>query len=291
MVSGAQNLLNRREPGLAATPAATAGRDVAEARRYLRATFGWTVAIYALLGAALAGLVPALLLVVAVPLIYVRLSLALHELLHLRAAAQVPAFHRLAMIFDTPFGLGYREHRALHLSHHRRGADGGDPELFQIAGGHLHALASSLVAPERSLAVWIRTRGISAPLAREAGFRLAAFALVAALNPAVFLLYWIVLRASIGGAGFVFHHVLHNRGGRLGTFSLPVSDGVLRAGYALFGTEPMLILARHRAHHLWPELRVRELPDLPRGFELPPGPVTPALRAVARGHARAADRR
>jgi fatty acid desaturase len=282
MVLGAQNLLNGRGRGLAMTRVAPVERDAADARRYLHATLGWTLAIYALLGAALAGLLPAVLLVPAVPLIYVRLSLALHELLHLRAAARVPAFHRLAMIFDTPFGLGYREHRALHLRHHRSGADRTDPELFQIAGGHFGAFASSLAAPERSLLVWIRTRGISAPLAWEASLRLVAFALVAALNPIVFLLYWVVLRASIGAAGFVFHHVLHNRGGRLGTFSLPVSEGLLRAGYLLFGAEPMLILARHRAHHLWPELRVRELPDLPRTFELPPGPVTPAVRTAAR---------
>ena len=290
-MSGAQNLLNRREPGLATTSVMTAGRHAADVRRYLRATFGWTVAIYALLGAALGGLFPAVLLVAAVPLVYVRLSLALHELLHLRAAARVPAFHRLAMIFDTPFGLGYREHRALHLRHHRSGAGAADPELFQITGGHLRAFACSLFAPECSLLLWIRTRGISAPLAREASLRLALFALVAALNPMVFLLYWAVLRTSIGAAGFVFHHVLHNRSGRLGTFSLPVSERVLRAGYALFGTEPMLILARHRAHHLWPELRVRELPDLPRTFELPPGPVTPAMRAAARAVAGGADRR
>jgi hypothetical protein len=283
MVPGAQNLLNRRGSGLATTSPDTTGRDDAHARRYLHATFGWTMAIYALLGVALAGLVPALLLVVAVPLIYVRLSLALHELLHLRAAARVPAFHRLAMILDTPFGLGFREHRALHLRHHRCGADGSDPELFQITGGPLRAFICALIAPEAALVAWIRTRGISRPLAREGCLRLVAFALVAALNPAVFLLYWVVLRASIGAAGFVFHHVLHNRNGRLGTFSLPVSERVLGIGHALFGAEPMLILARHRAHHLWPELRVRELPDLPPEFVLPPGPVTPALRAAARG--------
>lgn len=288
MLSGAHNLLNRRGPGSAAMNAVPAGRDVADARRYLRATFGWTIAIYALLGAALAGLVPVPALVVAVPLVYVRLSLALHELLHLLPAARVPAFHRLAMIFDTPFGLGYREHRALHLRHHRRGAGDGDPELFQIAGGPFRAFAGALIAPERAVQSWIRTRGIRGPLAREAGLRCAAFALVAALNPAVFLAYWIVLRASIGAAGFVFHHVLHSRDGRLGTFPLPVSDRVARIGYALFGAEPMLILARHRAHHLWPELRVRELPDLPREFVLPPGPIAPALRAAARAAAHGA---
>ncbi len=99
-----------------------------------------------------------------------------------------------------------------------------------------------------------------------------------------------MLRASIGAAGFVFHHVLHSRDGRLGTFALPVPDAVVRIGGVVFGTEPMLILARHRAHHLWPELRVRDLPDLPGGFELPAGPVSPALRAAARVIAQGADR-
>ena len=281
-MSGVLTLLTRREARIAASPPRSAGRDAADARRYVRATLGWTIAIYVLLAAALAGLVPALLLVVAVPLVYVRLSLALHELLHLLPAARVPAFHRLAMIFDTPFGLGYREHRALHLRHHRCGAGAADPELHQIAGSHLSAFGNALMAPERSLVAWIRTRGVSAPLAREGGFRLAAFVLVAAINPAVFLLYWVVLRLSIGAAGFVFHHVLHNHDGELGTFALPVSDRVLRAGAWVFGTEPMLILARHRAHHLWPELRVRDLPDLPRELHVPAGPVSPAFRAAAR---------
>jgi fatty acid desaturase len=290
-VSGAQSLLTRREAGLAASRAGTAGRDASDARRYLRATFGWTIAIYALLAGALTGLLPAPLLVVAVPLVYVRLSLALHELLHLRPAARVPAFHRLAMIFDTPFGLGYREHRALHLRHHRCGAGAADPELHQIEGGHLRAFGHALVAPERALVMWVRARGIRAPLAREGGFRLAAFVLVAALNPTVFLLYWLVLRVSIAAAGFVFHHILHNRDGRLGTFALPVPDAALRIGGVVFGAEPMLILARHRAHHLWPELRVRDLPDLPRGFDVPAGPIAPALRAAARAIATGADRR
>lgn len=289
-MTGEQGLLTRQDARFVAVSPGTAGRDAADAGRYLRATFGWTVAIYALLGGALAGYLPTVLLVAAVPLVYVRLSLALHELLHIRPASRVPAFHRLAMLFDTPFGLGYREHRALHLRHHRCSAGAADPELHQIDGDHLRAFAHALVAPERALFVWIRTRGVSAPLAREAGFRLAAFVLVATLNPAVFLLYWIVLRTSIGAAGFVFHHILHSRDGRLGTFALPVTDGVVRIGGAVFGTEPMLILARHRAHHLWPELRVRDLPDLPRGFDIPAGPITPALRATARAIAQGARR-
>jgi fatty acid desaturase len=256
------------------------GQAVGDDRRYLRTTLVWSLLLYAALAAALLGLVSPLWLLVAVPLIYVRLSLALHELMHLRSAAHVPAFHRLAMILDTPFGLGYREHRVIHLRHHRSSAGPDDPELYQIAGGHARALLGALLVPERSLVSWVRTHGMSRALLRDAAFRCAVFVAVAAVDPVVFAVYWLTLRASIGAAGFIFHHLLHQRDGRLGTFSLPFSPGLLAAARQLFGEEPMLILQRHRAHHLWPSLRVRDLPDLPPGFDLPPGPPAAALHAL-----------
>ena len=185
------------------------------------------------------------------------------------------------MIFDTPVGLGFREHREIHLDHHRYGADHRDPERAQIEGGHMRALLMALSTPERALVHRLRTRGLDAPLARQAGLRLAVFCALVAANPAVFAVYWLVLRASVGAAGYVFHHVLHNRRGALGTYALPMSAGVACAGRAFFGQEPMLILARHRSHHLWPEVRVRDLPALPASFDLPEGPVTLATLAAA----------
>jgi fatty acid desaturase len=252
-----------------AAPLEAAQRDGADARRYLRMTLAHTLALYGVLAAALFDAAPAWVLVIAVPWLYVRLSLGLHELLHARDAHSVPAFHRLAMIFDTPFGLGYREHRAIHLLHHRHGGGPRDPELWQIEGGHLRAFASALATPERALAGWIRAHGVDAPLARDAIFRCVAFVAVAAVNPAVFALYWLLLRVSIGAAGFVFHHLLHNRRGELGTFALPFPPSCVRAGRMVFGDEPMLILTRHRSHHLWPDVRVRDLPQLPPDFALP----------------------
>ena len=48
----------------------------------------------------------------------------------------------------------------------------------------------------------------------------------------------------------------------------------------------MLILYRHRAHHLWPQLPLDALPDLPDDLELPPGRLErvglDAFRPVAR---------
>ena len=271
-------------PWLGPEPMPHAGtlRTEGDARRYVRRTFVLTISLYGVLAAALGGLGPWWALLVAVPWLYVRLALALHELLHACAPDGVPAFHRLAMIFDTPVSLGFREHREIHLDHHRYGVDRRDPERAQIEGSHVRALAMALSTPERALVHRLRTRGLDAPLARQAGLRLVVFCALLAANPAVFALYWLVLRASIGASGYVFHHVLHNRRGVLGTYALPVSVGIARAGRAFFGEEPMLILARHPSHHLWPEVRVRDLPALPASFDLPEGPVTLATLAAAR---------
>jgi fatty acid desaturase len=235
-------------------------RDALDARRYLRRTVALTLAIYALLALALAGYLPAWVFPLVLPLVYVRLSLALHELMHVRTAAQVSWFHRLAMIFDTPLGLGYREHRAIHLRHHRHAATARDPELFQIEGGHARALACALVSPEYAAWRWVREHGLSPALRREALVRAGVFACLAAVNPLVFLAYWATLRACIGGASFVFHHVMHSRGGALGNFALPpVPRGVLSVVRALFGVEPVTIVSEHRAHHREPNVRARDL--------------------------------
>jgi hypothetical protein len=235
-------------------------RDATDVRRYLRRTVVLTLMIYALLAAALAGLVPAWIFPLALPLLYVRLSLALHELMHVRTAARVSWFHRLAMIFDTPLGLGYREHRAIHLRHHRHAATARDPELFQIEGGHARALACALISPEYAAWRWVRECGISPALRREALVRAAVFTSLAVLDPLVFLAYWATLRVCVGGASFVFHHVMHSRGGALGTFGVPsVPAAALGGMRALFGLEPVTIVSEHRAHHRHPNVRARDL--------------------------------
>lgn len=248
-----------------ATPSATPlapprADDERDARGYLRRTVVLLLLVYALLALGLARLVPVWSFALALPLLYVRLALALHELMHLRSAARVTWFHRLAMIFDTPLGLGYREHRAIHLRHHRYAATPRDPELFQIRGSSLRAFANALACPERAAWRWWHERGISPALRREALVRAAAFACLAAVNPPVLLAYWVTLRLCVGCAGFVFHHVMHSRAGRLGTFALPpLPRGSLALARALFGVEPVLIVSEHQAHHRRPDVRARDL--------------------------------
>ena len=239
--------------------------------RCRHATLLWSVALYGLLALGAFGTLPLWALPALIPLVYVRLALALHEMMHRCHPAGLPVFFRLAIVLETPWALGYREHRLLHLRHHRFNAGPGDPELRLIAAPALQAFWLACTVPERSTLAWAREKGLSAVLGPACWVRAALFLAVAWASPAAFLVYWLALRLSIGVSGFCFHHLLHSRQGRLGTFPLPGGAWVMRAGRWLFGRGPMLILARHRAHHLWPGLAVDALPDLPDDLELPPG--------------------
>lgn len=238
-------------------------RDERDARRYQFWTQVYAYALYAALGSAAVGLIPVWLLVLVVPVVYFRMALALHELLHACPPSEVPRFHQLTMIFESPMCLGYREHRAIHFAHHRFASTDRDPEQYQIEGGPLRALGAAMISPERGFIGWVREHGMTRSLAADAAIRCAAFVALAVAAPRVFFVYWVALRLSVGFSSFVFHHVLHNDGGRLGTFRLPAPDVVLRIARMLFGTEPMLILTEHERHHQWPRVRARDLLLLP----------------------------
>lgn len=236
-----------------------------------RQTFLWSVALYAVLSFSALGVLPPWALALAVPLVYVRLALALHEMMHRCHPSGLGAFFRLAVVLETPWALGYREHRVLHLRHHRFNAGPGDPERNLITATPVRALWLALTVPERSTLAWVREKGLRSALGTGHLMRAVLFASVACLAPSAFAVYWVALRLSIGLSGFCFHHLLHARAGRPGTFSLPGGAKTLRWGRWLFGQQPMLILYRHRAHHLWPQLPLDALPDLPDDLELPPG--------------------
>ena len=244
-------------------PPATLFRDRHDGARYQLLTRLYAYALYAALGSAMLGFIPAWTLALLVPFVYLRMALALHELLHARPPDQVPRFHQLTMIFESPMCLGYREHRAVHFAHHRFASTERDPERYQIVGRPFGAFANAMISPERGFVQWVRAHGLSRDLALDAGIRCAAFVALAVVSPRVFFIYWIALRVSVGVASFVFHYALHNDDGRLGTFPLPVAAAVVRGARALFGAEPMLILTEHERHHAWPRVRARDLPLLP----------------------------
>ncbi|MCX4247187.1 fatty acid desaturase [Paraliomyxa miuraensis] len=246
-------------------------------------------AIYASLGIAMAGWASVELLAPVIVVCYLRGALLTHELMHVRRPEQVVWPLRMMMLFETPLGLGYREHQDIHLRHHRRTATADDPELFQIRGGSVRAFGAAMLGPELAAAGWVLGQGIGASLRREATVRALTMLSLVAIAPAVFFSYWLVLRLTVGTSNFVFHHVLHYRRGvraggrgderdedaRYGTFSLRLPRPLDAALRLVLGPDLAAVLCEHDAHHAWPRVKADLLPGLLSAF-----PASPVVRAT-----------
>src|SRR4051812_27057702 len=82
-------------------PPASLLRNEIDARHYTHATLACVCVLYAALGLSLAKMLPPWMLLAIVPLVYLRLALGLHELMHVSPAEAVSWFHRLTMIFES----------------------------------------------------------------------------------------------------------------------------------------------------------------------------------------------
>lgn len=270
-------------------------RSAADARRYQRAGVVYMITIWAALAVGMLGVVSIPLLAPVIVVCYLRGALLTHELMHVRRPEQVAWPLRMMMLFDTPLGLGYREHQDIHLRHHQHAAAPGDPELFQIRGGSVRAFVAAMAGPELAAIRWVSEHGIDAGLRREASVRALVMLSLAALQPAVFVAYWVVLRLTVGVANFMFHHALHyrrgsrrrgsrRRGGRArgeseyGTFPLRLPRPLDAALRLVLGSSLAAVLSEHDAHHAWSQVKAERL----RGLlaEFPRGPRLPAKSEV-----------
>lgn len=247
-------------------------RAPGDVRRYTWHSGACLLALYGLLLGALANGIPPWILLLLVPPLYVRSALSVHELMHARSERQVPLLHRMMMVLESPVSLGYREHRDIHIRHHRYCVSDADPEMFQIRGGHARALVGAMLSPEWGLVKYVRDHGVSRMLAWEASARGAAFVAACVAHPLAFLYYWVALRLSIGLSAYAFHHALHQRDGVYGTYALTLSPTAERLLGAVIGRECVHILTEHPAHHAWQGVRAECLPT-----------VAPALAAAALG--------
>ena len=242
-------------------------RGTDDVRRYTWVSGLCLVAMYLMLAGALAGWLPGWMLPVLIPPVYVRSALHVHELMHVRSERQVPWLHRLMMAVESPLTLGYREHRDIHLRHHRYCVTDADPEFFQIKGGHARAFAAALISPEWMLVDYVRQHGVSRTFAAEAAVRLIAFLLVCSWNPAAFAWYWVSLRLAVGVSQYAFHHVLHQRDGEYGTFALRLPPAIERVLGFVVGAECVHILTQHPAHHVWQVVKPDCLPGVARALQ------------------------
>jgi hypothetical protein len=256
-------------------------RSAADARRYQRAGVFYMTGIWVALGLGMLGLASIAVLAPLIVVCYVRGALLTHELMHVRRPEQVAWPLRMMMLFDTPFGLGYREHQDIHLRHHQRPAAPGDPELFQIRGGSLRAFLAAMLGPELSAIRWVGEQGIGAGLWREATVRAIVMLSLAALQPSAFVAYWLVLRLTVGVSNFMFHHVLHYRKGvcgEYGTFPLHLPRPLDAALRLVLGSSLAAVLSEHDAHHAWSQVKAERLRGLLSQF--PRGPTLPAKSEV-----------
>lgn len=247
--------------------------------------------IWVALGVGMLGLVSMAMLAPVIVVCYLRGALLTHELMHVRRPEQVAWPLRMMMLFDTPFGLGYREHQDIHLRHHRRPAAPGDPELFQIRGGSLRAFLAAMAGPELAAIRWVGEHGIGSELGREATVRALAMLSLAALQPSAFVAYWVVLRLTVGVSNFMFHHVMHyrrrgrkgrGRSGEYGTFPLRLPRPLDAALRLLLGSSLAAVLSEHDAHHAWSQVKAERLRGLlsrfPRGPNSQGGQRSPPSR-------------
>lgn len=241
-------------------------RSQADARRYQRVGVVYMVSIYAALVAAMLDWISLAVMTPIVVVAYVRGALLTHELMHVRRPEHVTWLLRMMMIFETPLGLGYREHQNIHLRHHQRTATAADPEFFQIRGGRLRALAAALLSPELAAIKWVSTRGISATLKREASIKCFIMLTLIAVDSSVFLSYWIVVRLTVGLSNYGFHHILHYRGGTYGTFRLELWAPIRAAMVVVLGPAMTAVLCEHDAHHAWQGVKAERLPGLLRAY-------------------------
>lgn len=240
-----------------------------EATWYQWLSLSLLLGIYGVLALWVTGLVPLWAMAMALPILYVRCALAVHELMHVRPADRVFWIQRLMMVLDSPFCVGYREYRDIHLRHHRFAGTEKDPEFFQIKGGHLRAFVHAMMSSEIACAHWLLEHGWEKRMAFGMALRAACFITMAVCFPTAFLAYLIVMRFAIGGANFLFHHVLHQRAGEYGSFALRPPRGIDLLCRILLGTDMRHIVFEHDAHHAWQLVKAGELPGLLQDYPKP----------------------
>lgn len=201
-------------------------------------------------------------LMLAVALLLPRWMIYTHELFHIRKASEVDWLNRLMPIPFTPFSLGYREFREIHMGHHRAPATDKDPDAYHILGGPLRAFLGALTLSEQAIARWLRSHPLDRELAIGVIGRLAIFGSLAYLAQWWFVAFWLALRINYAVGDFVFFHYLHVRGGKTGTYPLRFPAAIETLATMLGGKTLVYAILYHDRHHAFPRVAAHHLAGL-----------------------------
>lgn len=228
------------------------GMDENEKRSIARNYILFEVLVYLHFGLAIFGYVPLWTFCLAVFLYIPRWMISLHEAQHFYTPKTINPITRHNLLILTPFQLGYREMRDIHMRHHAHTAMEKDPEYYHIRGSWLSGYINVMFSPEQSVYFWIRDKGIDAELVKGMTIRLALFVAIVAAFGWQSLWYFVPVRIAYGTCLFWFSYCLHRKKGAYGTFQTIYPNAMRRIMVFLYGETLYQSISEHDIHHDYP---------------------------------------
>ncbi|HEY7986728.1 MAG TPA: fatty acid desaturase [Methylophilaceae bacterium] len=217
---------------------------------------------------AIFGYLPMWTFCVAVFLYIPRWMISLHESQHFYNMKTVNPITKYNTLTVTPFQLGYREMRDIHMRHHAYTVTEQDPEYYHIRGHWLAGYINVMFSPEQSTYYWIRDKGIDAELIKGMALRFAIFAAIVIGFGWQSLWYFIPVRVAYGSCLYLFSYGLHRQRGAEGTFQNKYPMFLQKIMSFLYGEILLQSITEHDIHHDYPNIAGHRL-KASRPFYIP----------------------
>lgn len=210
------------------------------------------------------------------PMYIARWMINLHDLMHLLKPSDVNWLIRLHPVVLTPFSLGYKEIRDIHMRHHAYTITDNDPDLYHIKGNFFTSFIKVTLSPEISAYHYVREKGIDTELLVGSLFRFSIFISLALILGEQFLYLLVPLRLCYGACMYSISFPLHRSHGDFGTYTphYPVWLQVFMT--FLFGREALNTLSHHDIHHDHPKITSINLPKARKFYT--PRPTSLSVR-------------
>ncbi|REJ94497.1 MAG: fatty acid desaturase [Planctomycetota bacterium] len=205
---------------------------------------------------------PAVLLIA--PLLYIRFELNAHELIHACRATDLNPIVRYMPAGQSIYHMGYEGYRRNHLDHHRFVGTKDDPERYLVDGPAWLAAIKSVGCIDVAAVRYVRLyhKSFTWRDYLEALFHVAAFVGLLLWNWRVFLVYFVSLRVMVGLADFFFHRSLHAEGDPIARWFRRIDKAYPWLFGCWLGRHMTSILVWHDAHHAYPRVSARNLPEV-----------------------------
>lgn len=220
----------------------------------------YIVFVYAHFALGVFGFVPLWTFCIGAPMYVARWMIGLHEILHLLKPQDINPLIRLHLLIVTPFSLGYREVRDIHMRHHAYTVTDKDPDLYHIKGNFFTSFLTVLIQPEISAYHWVREKGFDRELALGMTLRFVLFTVFTISLGWTALWYFIPVRLAYGSCMFSISFPLHRQSGEYGTYTPKYGLFLETIMDVFFGRAALNTLSYHDIHHDYPRISAFKLP-------------------------------